>query len=171
MKFKHLLLALMATLATSSFAVDKLVANIADLGVVEKFMDQSDGSWTRRVSSGGNLDASLITGTAATTTQTGADQVNFSGSGVKVVLNTTVIGTGSVTVTIQGKDVASGTYYTILAGAAVTTNATTVYTIHPGIASVANVSANDFLPRTWRVLVTANNVNPATYTVGASVVL
>jgi hypothetical protein len=113
----------------------------------------------------------LITATGATTTQTSADQTNNTGRGVKVVLDMTAVGTGSVTLTIQGKDTASGKYYTLLAGAAVTTNTTNVYTVYPGAPATANVSANDVLPRTWRVLVTANNVNPASYTVGASVVV
>lgn len=118
-----------------------------------------------------NIDtAALVTATGATTTQTGADQTNYNGRGVKVVLDMTVVGTGSVTLTIQGKDVASGKYYTLLAGAAVTTISTNVYEIGPGLPATANVSANAQLPRTWRVLVTANNANATTYTVGASVI-
>jgi hypothetical protein len=103
-----------------------------------------------------------------TITQTSADFTNVSYRGVKVVLDTTVIGTGSVTVTIQGKDRASGKYYTLLAGAAVVTNVTNVYTVFPGAPVAANVSANDQLPEVWRIVVTANNANPATYTVGAA---
>ena len=118
---------------------------------------------------GNTSDLTLITATGATTTQTGVDQSNANGRGVKVVLDTTVIGTGSATVTIQGKDIASGKYYTLLAGAAVTTNTTTVYTVYPGVAASANVAASDILPRTWRAIATANNANAATYTVGASV--
>jgi len=117
-----------------------------------------------------NNDVSLIAAVAATTTQTGADQTNRGGRGVKVVLDMTTVGTGSVTLTIQGKDVASGKYYTLLAGAAVTTNSTNVYEVYPGAPATANVSANATLPRTWRVLVTANNANPCTYSVGASVI-
>jgi hypothetical protein len=83
-----------------------------------------------------------------------------------VVLDMTVVGTGSVTLTIQGKDEASGKYYTLLAGAAVTTNSTNVYTVFPGAPATANVSANDIVPRTFRILVTANNANSATYSVG-----
>jgi hypothetical protein len=119
----------------------------------------------------GTRDVSLIAAVAATTTQTGADQVNTtSGRGVKVVLDMTAVGTGSVTLTIQGKDAASGKYYTLLAGAAVITNVTNVYEIYPGLPATANVSANTTLPRVWRVLVTANNANAATYSVGASVI-
>src|SRR5262245_30686819 len=106
--------------------------------------------------------------TAVTTTQTSNDFVNNTASGVKVFLNMTTVGTGSVTLTIQGKDKASGTYYTILSGAAVTTNSFNVYSVFPGATVTANVSANDFLPEVWRILVTANNANPTTYTVGAT---
>lgn len=112
----------------------------------------------------------LITAAGATTTQTSADQSNLSGRGVVVVLNTTSIGTGSVTLEIDGKDTASGQYYALLTGAAVTSNATNVYTVYPGLTAVANVTATNILPATWRVKVTANNANAATYTVGASVI-
>lgn len=110
----------------------------------------------------------VLTVAGGTTTQTSADFANPNARGVKVVLDTTVIGTGSITVTIQSKDRASGKYYTLLAGAAVVTNVTNVYTVFPGAPVAANVSANDQLPEVWRIVVTANNANPATYTVGAA---
>lgn len=111
-----------------------------------------------------------ITASGATTTQTGADQTNYNGRGAVVVLDMTTVGTGSVTLSVQGKDVASGKYYTILTGAAVVTNSTNVYRIYPGLTAVANTTVSDILPRTWRVVVTANNANATTYTVGASVI-
>jgi archaellum component FlaF (FlaF/FlaG flagellin family) len=105
----------------------------------------------------------------ATTTQTGPDLVNTHGHrGISVTLDMTVVGTGSVTLTIQGKDRASGKYYTILVGAAVTTNVTNRYWAFPGATVTANVSANDELPEIFRLVVTANNANAATYTVGWS---
>lgn len=112
----------------------------------------------------------LITATAATTGKQSADQTNTGWRGVLVTITTTAIGTGSVTVTVQGKDSAGG-YYTLLAGAAVVTNTTVVYTVYPGLTAAANVTANGIVPRTWRVITTANNANPATYTVSASMVL
>lgn len=114
------------------------------------------------------ISTGAITVTAATTTQTGPDVVNTGARGVRVTLVTTAIGTGSITVTIQGKDRASGTYYTLLVGAAVVTNTTNHYTVFPGATVTGNVSANDCLPYFWRVLVTAGNANAATYTVGWS---
>jgi hypothetical protein len=121
-----------------------------------------------------NLDlntSALLSGVGATTSQTSADQVNAYGRGVKVFVVTTAIGTGSITVTIQAKDPGSGSYTTLLASAAITTNTTTVLTVYPGIAVAANVSANDVLPRQWRISLAANNANPANYSVGASVIV
>ncbi|HLA60918.1 MAG TPA: hypothetical protein VK626_01610 [Nitrospiraceae bacterium] len=120
-----------------------------------------------------DTNATLITAVGATTSQTGADQLNINGKGVKVVLDMTVNagGAGSVTLTIQGKDVVSGKYYTLLVGAAVVTVSTNVYELYPGLPATANVSANTLLPRTWRVITTANNANATSYTVGASVIV
>src|SRR5262245_55037072 len=101
----------------------------------------------------------------ATSSQIGPDINSPAARGVRVVLVSSAIGTGSVTLAVQGKDKASGTYYTLLTGIAITTNSVNVYTLFPGAAVTANQSANDCLPATWRVVVTANNANPATYTV------
>ena len=106
--------------------------------------------------------------TAQTATVNGNDQTNYGARGVTVVVVTTAIGTGSITCTIQGKDQGSGTYYTILAGAAIVTNTTNRYTVFPGAPVAANVSANDQLPFQWRVVITHNNANAASYTVGGS---
>lgn len=116
-------------------------------------------------------DVVLAIPAGATTTQTSPDFNNANARGLKVVLDMTAVGTGSVTLTIQGKDRASQKYFTLLAGAAVTTNVTNVYTIYPGYPVVANVSANEVLPTTWRIVCTANNANPTTYTVGASLIV
>lgn len=122
------------------------------------------------VSLAGNSDtAALITCAGCIATQTGTDQTNAGQRGLKVVVDMTVVGTGSITCAIQGKDVASGKYYSLLTGAAIITNSTNVYTVYPGITATTNSTA-DILPRTWRVVCTANNANATTYTVGASVI-
>jgi hypothetical protein len=113
------------------------------------------------------LESVGVTQTARTTTYTSPDFVNKGCSGVTVTLDMTSVGTGSVTLSIQGKDRASGKYYTLLTGAAVVTNVTNRYRVYPGIPVVANVSAADVLPELWRIVVTANNSNPTSYTVGA----
>jgi hypothetical protein len=116
-----------------------------------------------------NMNVTLLASAARTATLQSADQTNFNGSCVHVVLNVTSAGTGSITLTVQGKDSVSSAYYTLIAGAAVTTNSTNVYKVCPGITVAANVSAADILPRTWRIDVTHNNANSITYSVGASV--
>jgi hypothetical protein len=119
----------------------------------------------------GNQDLSVLVSAARTTTQTGSDLVNYNGRGtLVVVLDMTVVGTGSVTLSIEGKDVVSGKYYTILTGAAVITDSTNVYRVGVGLTPVANATVSDFIPRTFRVNVTANNANAATYSVGASLI-
>lgn len=113
------------------------------------------------------VEVTVFASAAQTATQTQADQTNTGARGIMVILDMTVVGTGSVTLEIDGKDVASGKYYSLLTGAAVTTNVTNVYTVYPGATVTSNVSANACLPKTWRAKVVANNSNSATYSVGA----
>lgn len=151
--------------------------NLADTG--GNNIQISDGTYPWRqatVDVGGNLqvkvsggnDLTLIPSAAFTTTQTTADQTNTSGRGVRVVLNVTSAGTGSVTLEIDAKDVASGAYVAQLTGVAVTTNSTNVYVVYPGLTAAANAVVSDVIPHTWRVKVVANNSNSCTYSVGAS---
>jgi hypothetical protein len=113
-----------------------------------------------------NFEATLLASASRTTTQTSADLPTFNCRDLTVTLDMTVVGTGSVTVSILGKDSASGKYRTLLAGAAVITNTTAVYKVGPEIAAAANLIAQDYLPPLIRIVVTANNANPATYSVG-----
>lgn len=111
---------------------------------------------------------SLASG-ARTTTQTIADIDTNGARYLNVVLDMTTVGTGSVTLTINGKDSASGKYYSILSGAAVTTNSTNRYRVGPNVTAAANSVAQDYLPDTIQLVVTANNANSATYSLGYSV--
>ncbi len=99
-----------------------------------------------------------------------ADQLNVNGRGVTLGINTTVDSAGSYLINIQGKDIASGTYYTIASTAAIIAAAFSTLTVYPGITVAANVALSAILPRTWRVqaVVTAG---PITATVGAMVEL
>jgi hypothetical protein len=113
-----------------------------------------------------NEEVTLLPSLSRTTTQTSADLQNLGGNKIVVVLDMTTVGTGSVTVTINGKDSASGKYYLLLSGAAVTTNSTNRYIVGNGVTSTANVSVNDVLPSVFQIVVTANNANAAVYSVG-----
>src|SRR4051794_21944112 len=87
--------------------------------------------------------AAVLTGTAATGTVATGDLSNGAFRGIKIVFDVTaVVGAGSFTVKVEGKDAASGKYYPLLAGAAVAAAATNVYTVYPGLPATANVSAN-----------------------------
>ena len=108
----------------------------------------------------------FLASAARTTSQTLADQVNRGHRGIKVVVDTTVFGSGSVTLSIQGKDETSGKYYSLLDSAAIVATGTKVYTVYPALPATTNVSANDVLPSTWRIIATANNSNSQTYSVG-----
>lgn len=116
-------------------------------------------------------DIAVFASGAHTVTQTQVNQTNNTARGIKVVLDMTDVTSGpSVTLEINGYDVASGKSYTILSGAAVTTVSTNVYTIYPGLAAVTNSVADDVLPHTWQITVTANNANSGSYSVGASLI-
>lgn len=109
---------------------------------------------------------------ARTTTFTSADIPVAFARQIDVVLDATVNagGSGSITVTIQGKDAVSGKYYTLLAGAAVVTVVTNVYSVGIGLPVTTNVSANAGVPSVIRILVTANNANSVTYSVGLNMI-
>ena len=114
-----------------------------------------------------NDEVVLLASASRTTTQTSPDQVHNAGIGtLAVILDMTTVGTGSVTLTINAKDPASGKYFLLLSGAAVTTNSTNVYRVNPFIPASANVTAQVAVPKTFQIVVTANNANAATYSVG-----
>lgn len=117
-----------------------------------------------------NVHYNVLNVVAQTVTSTSPDFKNEWGRGAKVYINMSAAGTGSVTFTIQGKDSTSGTYYTILASPAVVANGFSVLTVYPGAPVTANVSVNDLLPYTWRILATANNANAASYSVGMDII-
>jgi hypothetical protein len=99
-----------------------------------------------------------------------ADITGLDGAaGVAVTVDVTTAGTGSITCFIEGFDVASGKWWTVLAGAAVTTVVTNTYIVYPGITDAANSRSGLHLPRRWRVRILHNNANAITYSVGASV--
>lgn len=98
-----------------------------------------------------------------------ADQVNNSGNGVHCILDTTAYTSGTVTLTIQGKDPASLKYYTLLSGAGVASTSTNVYKVFPAATVTANVSANDKLPTIWRISIAGGSTPVSTNSVGCVV--
>jgi hypothetical protein len=113
-----------------------------------------------------NVDVTLLASAARTTTQGPTTITMYNLGAVKFVLDMTTVGTGSVTLTINEVDPASGKSILLLSGAAVTTNSTNEYTVDPMIPAVTNVSAQKRCPRTLSYTVTANNANSAVYSLG-----
>lgn len=122
----------------------------------------------------GAQDMVLAVLAAAATSDFTTDIVNARAKGLQLVIDITAITgtTPTLVVTIQGKDPASGKYFTILASASLNATGTTVLTVYPGSATTANVSSAMPLPRTWRVSWTIAGTTPAvTATIGASLIL
>jgi hypothetical protein len=112
----------------------------------------------------------LLSSAVRAATVTGADRVNPTGTGVIVVIDVTAVpGVDTVTVFIEGKDPASGKYYTILQSAAIVAVSTVVLRVYPGLTAAANLVVSDVLPRTWRVRVVHSAGSNFTYSLGACV--
>lgn len=108
---------------------------------------------------------------ARTATVSSPDRTNLNGTGMILVIDCTAISASpSVTFTIEGKDPASGKYYTILTSAAITGTGTTVLRVHPDLTAAANTVAKDMIPAVWRVTATHGDADSITYSVGASLV-
>lgn len=152
-----------ADLRLNTTGLDASSNSVPMLIIQANGQDCNGPTWDRHRN---NIDVTLLASASRTTTQTSADITTYNLSGISVFLNMTVVGTGSVTVTINGKDPASGVYYNILTGAAVVTNVGNLYRIMPGIPAAANKDVNAYLPRIIQIVVTANNANAATYSVG-----
>lgn len=102
----------------------------------------------------GNQDnIAIVASTTFSANGNSGNQINYNARGVKVYLATGAFGTGAtaITVTIQGLDPFTNTFYNILTSASLSASSFTVLTVYPGIAVTANVSASDILPRRWRV--------------------
>jgi hypothetical protein len=143
--------------------------------VQAKMVDRGDGTFAEKIQGPLNQDNITVTTlTAASANGTSTDQTNFEGRGLKLVIDVTAISgtSATLTVTIQGKDPVSGKYFNILVSAGLTATGTTVLTVYPGAAVSANVSANDILPKTWRVSYTITGTTPSvTATIGAVVII
>ena len=121
-----------------------------------------------------NIDLPVLTLSGSSIGGATGDLVNTNGRGMKWVIDITAITgtTPSLTVTLQGKDIASGKYYNILVSAVFVAVSTTILEIYPGIASTANLTSGTTLPRTYRILYAIAGVTPSvTATVGASIIV
>lgn len=120
----------------------------------------------------GNTNVTVFASAARTATPAPFDGTNYNARGLHLVVDVTAAAaTPSVVFTIQAKDEISGTFYTVLASAAITGIGTTILRAYPGLTAAANLVASDVLPRTWRVIATHADADSITYSVGASLIL
>lgn len=116
---------------------------------------------------GSNVSVGILAATARTSTTNSADQVNYNCRGLHLVVDvTSVPSIDTVTPKIQG--IANGVYYDILVGSPISATGITVLKVYPGIAAIANASANDILPLHWRVVMTHSAGTSFTYSVSAN---
>jgi hypothetical protein len=111
------------------------------------------------------LLASAARTTAQTSAEFSAEEVFCSDFVFSVTLDP---GTASITPSIQGQDPVSGSWYTILTGAAVSAVGTTVLRVGPTIIAAANVAANAMLPKLFRVAVAVADSQSMTYSFSVS---
>lgn len=112
----------------------------------------------------------LLASAARTATVDSDDQRDANAEAVHVIVNVTAVaGTSpSMTARIQGRDPASGGYYDLLVGSAITATGMTVLKVGPGLGAVANGAAADILPDVWRVRCEIGGTTPSfTFSVGA----
>lgn len=119
-----------------------------------------------------NRAITIFSSAARTASVNSEDITNYGYVGIQLVIDiTAVTSTPSVTFTIQGKDDVSGKYFDILASAAFSVPGTHVLRVHPSFADVPFNSAQDAIPRTWRVKAAHANANSITYSVSALPIL
>jgi hypothetical protein len=92
---------------------------------------------------------------------------NDGGRFLDVIIDITNVGAGpgTLTVTIDGQDPASGKWYNLLTSAVLSAVATTVLRVGVGLTPVANQAVSLPVPKVFRVVPTVG-VNPIAFTVG-----
>ena len=117
---------------------------------------------------GRNSVFSAIPSAVFNSTQTTADFTNLASRGAHIILDITAISGSNIVLKVQGKDATSGKYYDMLISQSKNSVGTTVFKIYPGYPPANNLTASDGLPFTWRLVITPNNANNITYSVGVN---
>jgi len=116
-------------------------------------------------------EGAILASAARTATAASEIFTNSDYRGIDVIIDVTAVTSSpSVVFTVQGYDITSGKYYTLLASAAITGTGTTVLRVYPGCIAAANAVANFALPRQWRVNAVPGNSDSITYSVGFSAI-
>ena len=120
---------------------------------------------------GNKYNQSVHLSTARTATPSNVEISDRYVKGIQVVINVTAsAATPSVVPTIDGHDPLSDTWYTLLTGAAITGTGATVLRVHPELLAATNLTAQDFLPAKYRIVMTHGDGDSITYTVNVNTV-
>ena len=120
----------------------------------------------------GNTTETLLPNIPRTASTDSPSFINYNATGAHFIINVSALtATPSIVVTIQALDVISTVYYDVLVSNAITATGTTVLKVHPGINPIVNGSANDMLPRIFRVSVAHADADSITYSIGANLTL
>lgn len=101
------------------------------------------------------------------------DLPNDGNTAASVSVNISAIAgtTPTITFTVEGKDPASGTYYTLLASTALNATGLVRLLVGPGLTAAANAAANAYLPPVFRVKWVVGGTLPVvTGTIGVALV-
>jgi len=110
----------------------------------------------------GNVEGIALASAVRAATTTSADIVNYNGSSATLVLSVTAVpGVDTVQMIIEGKDIASGAYYTLI-------SSTASPLLRTAAVAVTDI-ATYILPRVFRVRVVHTGVGNFTYSVGYSI--
>jgi len=141
-------------------------SDLTGAGLRVRLVELADGSFGVAVP--GPRSLTILANASRTATVDSPDQQNLCWRGLHVVIVVAgVTDTPSIVVKIQGKH-AGGGYYDLLASAAITAAGTYILKVMPWAANVANVSAADLLPATWRVRVEHGDADAIEYAVYAA---
>lgn len=138
--------------------------NLGDAGNGSNYLAVVEGQWNevtfdrRR----GNTQIQLLS-SAVHTTATSADQINYNGRALHMVVNITA-GAGSVTIALNGKEIGGTTYYPIIPTSSGLSGVTqTVFRVGQGL-TAGTTTFNDFIPRTFNVVYTVTGT--LTFSIG-----
>lgn len=115
-----------------------------------------------------NYNAVAVGDTIEIESESGGDSFAIVSTATVITTTDVNINANDLTFTIQGKDKASGKYYTLLASAVLNSVTTIVMRIHPDLVTAANLVAKDGLPPTFRIVVTQADDSSVTYSVGVN---
>ena len=117
----------------------------------------------------GKYNKSFYASTARTATPAVISTDDDHVLGVQVVIDVTAsAATPSVVPTIDGFDPLSDSWYNLLTGSAITGAGTTVLRIHPQLTAAANLTAKDFIPKKYRIVMTHADTDSITYSVNVN---